>query len=386
MQSHSPSVSDDGDECGSQPAPTLPGSGPAGWRRPTAESGATVESGALVESGAAAEPGGAVAGNGRVLVVAGTHGNEINAPWLLDHWQRHPDQLARSGLALELVIGNPAARAAGRRYLERDLNRSFDPALLKAAGTVPAEVRRARQLLLEHGPRGGQPCLVALDLHSTTANMGNSLVVYGRRPADLALAAALQLQLGLPVYLHEADASQTGYLVERWPCGLVIEVGPVPQAVLLPAIVTQTRIALEAALACLAAAAAGRLRLPDRLVVHRHLGSLDLPRHADGSPAALLHPQRQARDWQPLRPGDPLYVDATGRTLGYQPPAGLEGRSLWPVFLNEAAYGEKGIALSLTEREVWRREPQWGEALQRLAARLDRQAPTGGAGSAAGER
>ena len=25
-----------------------------------------------------------------VLVVAGTHGNELNAPWLLEQWDRNP--------------------------------------------------------------------------------------------------------------------------------------------------------------------------------------------------------------------------------------------------------------------------------------------------------
>ncbi|MDP5122699.1 MAG: succinylglutamate desuccinylase/aspartoacylase family protein, partial [Cyanobium sp. MAG_04] len=29
----------------------------------------------------------------QVLVVAGTHGNERNAPWLLDHWRRQPEAL-----------------------------------------------------------------------------------------------------------------------------------------------------------------------------------------------------------------------------------------------------------------------------------------------------
>ena len=230
---------------------------------------------------------------------------------------------------------------------------------------------RARELLAWHGPTGRQPCLVALDLHSTTAAMGNSLVVYGRRPADLALAAALQDRLGLPVYLHEGDARQTGYLVERWPCGLVIEVGPVPQGVLQPAIVQQTRIALEEALAVLAQAARGGLRLPHRLLVHRHLGSLDLPRCADGSPAALIHPQRQGRDWQPMRPGEALFLDAVGGTVAYEPPQGLEGRTVWPVFINEAAYGEKGIALSLTQREAWDVQPDWGQALRDLAVRLE---------------
>jgi aspartoacylase len=307
-----------------------------------------------------------------VLVVAGTHGNEINAPWLLDHWQREPRSAPRTELLLEWRLGNPAARAACRRYLERDLNRSFDPALLQATGPVPLEVERARQLLADCGSTGTTPCGVVFDLHSTTAAMGNSLVVYGRRPADLALAAALQTDLGLPIYLHEADVRQTGYLVERWPCGLVIEVGPVPQGVLAPAIQRQTRLALESALAALERAARGCLRLAPQLVVHRHLGSLDLPRHRDGSPAAVLHPERLGRDWQTLRPGDPLFLDGEGATHPYQPPAGLEDSCVWPVFINEAAYGEKGIALSLTQREVWATQPAWREALTALATTLER--------------
>ncbi|MEB3264137.1 MAG: aspartoacylase [Synechococcus sp.] len=309
---------------------------------------------------------------GRVLVVAGTHGNERNAPWLLAAWRRNPALLEAAGLAVDLVEGNPAALAAGVRYLDRDLNRSFVPALLNDPAQQAREVCRARALLEQHGPIGQRPARVVFDLHSTTAAMGNSLVVYGRRPADLALAAALQGRLGLPVYLHEADSHQQGFLVERWPCGLVIEVGPVPQGVLAPAIVRQTRLALEAGLAALAEAAAGSLRLPQQLVVHRHRGSLDLPRGSDGVPEACFDPRRERRDWQPLRTGDPLFEAADGRRWAYAPPPELEEETVWPVFLNEAAYGEKGIALSLTTRERWRREPSWSDALAELASGLER--------------
>jgi len=307
---------------------------------------------------------------GKVLLVAGTHGNELNGPWLFDAWQRDPGRLPDSDLALVLAIGNPAARAAGRRYLERDLNRSFDPDRLADAGAGELETGRARQLLADHGPEGVEPCLVAIDLHSTTASMGNGLVVYGQRPADLALAAGLQGDLGLPIYLHEADAAQTGYLVERWPCGLVIEVGPVAQGVVNPAILQQTRLALESALAVLAQARTGRLRLPRRLVMHHHLCSLDLPRHGDGSPRGVIHPLRHGRDWQPLRPGDPLFLSETGETLPYEPPSGIGSDPVWPVFINEAAYGEKGIALSLTRRRSWPVQRGWAEALEAQAARL----------------
>jgi aspartoacylase len=40
------------------------------------------------------------------------------------------------------------------------------------------------------------------------------------------------------------------------------------------------------------------------------------------------------------------------------------------VFINEAAYGEKGIALSLTRREIWPVARDWEAGLRELAGRL----------------
>ena len=309
------------------------------------------------------------AGGGPVLVVAGTHGNERNAVWLLERWRRNPGLLNSAGIDLVMTLGNPAAVAANRRYLERDLNRSFQPALLNDPGNQEQEVRRALELLAQWGPAGSQPCPVVFDLHSTTAAMGNSLVVYGRRPADLALAAGLQDRLGLPVYVHEKDPHQCGYLVEQWPCGLVIEVGPVPQGVVTARICRQTQLALETALALLAEARWGPLRLPQQLVVHRHLRSLDVPRAANGEACALIHPLRHDRDWQPLRPGDPLFLSDSGDTIPWEPQPG-DPPTVWPVFINEAAYEEKGIALSLTQREQWPASLTWSRELERKAKGL----------------
>lgn len=308
----------------------------------------------------------------KVLVVGGTHGNELNAPWLLAQWGQQPHSLDRSGLELELVLGNPEAHRLNRRYIDRDLNRSFTPDLLADPSPSSLEVLRARELIASYGPAGHSSCSVALDLHSTTSAMGNSLVVYGRRPADLALAAGIQAALGLPIYLHEADGAQTGFLVERWSCGLVIEVGPVAQGVLQAGICRQTQLAVEASLAVLARAKAGSLRLPENLEVHLHLGSLDMPRDRSGQPVACVHPQRLLRNWQPMAPGADLFstpagtAPASGTAMPYTPPPGLEGQSVWPVFINEAAYGEKGIALSLTRREIWPVQPAWLGALGSL--------------------
>lgn len=301
----------------------------------------------------------------RVLVVAGTHGNEINGPWLLDQWRQHPALIDSEGLDVQLAIGNPAACAQGRRYLDRDLNRSFRPDLLKKASVSAAESDRemmqALALLKQFGPEGQTPCNLVVDLHSTTSAMGNCLVVYGRRPVDLALAALVQHRLGLPIYLHEADSAQQGFLAERWPCGVVIEVGPVPQNVRRSDIVLQTRLALEAVLAAIRSVRLGTARYPGQVVIHRHLGSLDLPRRSSGEADSLVHPNLQDRDWHPLKSGDPLFIDAESRTSVFEGEDGIV-----PLFINEAAYAEKAIALSLTKRERWPLPKDWKEALDEL--------------------
>jgi aspartoacylase len=302
---------------------------------------------------------------GRVLLVGGTHGNERNGLWLLDQWRKHPDQLQRHGLALELVVGNPAAAQDNRRYLERDLNRSFRPELLDDPDAPWYEQRRARELLARHGPDGNEPCLVAIDLHSTTAAMGNSLVLYNRQPASLALAAALQRRLGLPIYLHESDLHQSGYLAACWPCSLVIEVGPVAQGLVCGPICQQSQIAVEIALEALSQARAGAIPLGSELVVHGHLRSIDLPRHDDGSPAGLVHPDLQ----------DPLFLAMDGTVTSFSPEQGEASEHFWPVFINEAAYGEKGIALSLTRRQILPVAADWAASLTALAKRLKQDLP-----------
>jgi aspartoacylase len=298
-----------------------------------------------------------------VLLVTGTHGNERNGPWLQDQWLLQPSTLQRPGLRVQSLLGNPAAFAQNSRYLDRDLNRSFTKELLQLRNSQELEVHRAQELLACHGPAGSDPAQVLLDLHSTTAAMGSCLVVYGERPADLALAAACQGQLGLPIYLHGTDSRQNGFMVSQWPCGLVLEVGPVPQGVVAPLICSQTALGVNCLLDLLSAAFSAPLQLPAQLVVHRHLRSLDLPRDADGRPTACLHPERLRGDWRPLKPGDPLFLSAAGNTIQF---TGNDTGSLSTVFSNEAAYQEKQIALSVTRREQLAPSPAWAQALTAL--------------------
>ncbi|WP_293254115.1 MULTISPECIES: succinylglutamate desuccinylase/aspartoacylase family protein [unclassified Microcoleus] len=59
---------------------------------------------------------------------------------------------------------------------------------------------------------------------------------------------------------------------------------------------------------------------------------------------AAIHPQLQFKDYEPLHPGEPMFLTFTGESLPYQ------GEStVFPVFINEAAYYEKHIGMLLTK-------------------------------------
>lgn len=289
----------------------------------------------------------------QVLLVAGTHGNEINAPWLINQWSKYPDVINDHGLRLSKVIANPEALKLNKRYLQYDLNRSFRSDFLNSKNSNTYEFLRARELFLTYGPHGLNPCQVALDFHSTTAAMGTSLVVYGRRPLDLALSSLLQARLGLPIYLHEGDNNQKGFLVEAWPCGLVIEIGPVPQGTLNANIINQTRLTLQVCLEELENLNSNKAFFPDQIVVHRHLKSIDYPRSDSGEIEGYVHFKLQNSNWSLVNNGDPLFMKLNGETVIYK------GEPVVPVFINEAAYMEKNIAMSFTKREVWKFSSDW---------------------------
>ena len=294
----------------------------------------------------------------QVLLVAGTHGNEINGIFLFDQWEKLSHLINTQGIKTYSVIGNPEAKKAGKRYIHQDLNRSFQEDSFLSINSSDFEGSRASELVNLYGEVGENPCLIALDFHTTTASMGSCLVVYGRRDADLALASLIQNQLGLPIYLHESDQKQTGFLVESWPCGIVIEIGPIGQGLLNSRIISQTKLILETFMEQINQVKNLNLYFPEKLIIHRHIKSIDFPRDEKGNIDGYVHTQRQSKDWQELKKDDELFFKLNGEIIRFE-----EDEPYVPVFINEAAYMEKNIAMSFTKRESWDLKKEWKQSL-----------------------
>lgn len=318
----------------------------------------------------------------RVVVAAGTHGNEYTGVWVARRLEA--SDLARyPSLRVETLVANPRAHAENRRFVDHDLNRQFATASLAATDAPGYEPRRAKEISAALGPKGawageagdGVACDVLIDLHTTTANMGCTIIVpdycahalacaayIAGRWADAAdVAAAFPLRVLIEQGFSHADSP---YLASVARQGMEIEVGPTPQGLLRADCVAATERAVELALEYFELAARRQAPpTPPTLAAFADRGKLRWPPGAGCLPGALVHPSLQGRDFEPLRAGEPLWLGADGQTIAYD---GSAGGEVLPIFVNEAAYynAESGAGIILCEAVTWRLEPACETAKQ----------------------
>lgn len=299
-----------------------------------------------------------------IALCGATHGNELTGATIVQRAKVDRKPFIREHLHITPIISNPRALREVRRYVDEDLNRAFIVEKLNDIDLVSYEAQRAKALNAVLGPKGSPGNVdVIVDLHTTTANMGATLLI--RERDDLARRVAAYVTMVHPAVRvltstvtavqNAADgrkpAREFPFITEIAPHGIGIEVGPIPQGVLRADILEKTEVVLHTVLDALSTDAAGSLSelegLPSRIEVFRFWKDLDYPRDEEGDIIGIVHPDRQDRDFEVVDPGDVLFIGFEGKEHRWQ-----ESDTVWPVFINEAAYYEKGIAMSLTTRET----------------------------------
>jgi len=127
----------------------------------------------------------------RVVVVGGTHGNELTGVYLIKKFEQFPELLHRSSFEAMTLLANPEAVVLNRRYVDRDLNRCFADEDLANPALMSYEDRRAKAIAAQLKPENQPDVDVIIDLHSTTANMGLTILPSSKQPFNLRLAAYL---------------------------------------------------------------------------------------------------------------------------------------------------------------------------------------------------
>ncbi|MEQ2212830.1 hypothetical protein XENOCAPTIV_005587 [Xenoophorus captivus] len=159
---------------------------------------------------------------------------------------------------------------------------------------APYEIIRSRELNAMLGPKGSRAAVdLVCDLHNTTANMGLCFIAYS--DSDwICLHIFKYLQVNISNFSPEK---------KYYPLSAAMEIGPQPHGCVKSNIYTAMKEGVQ------------------------HMLDWD-------------------RDFCLLHPGDPLFQTFSGETLTYK-----GNEPLYPFFINECAYYEKGIAVSLARKK-----------------------------------
>ncbi|CAL8277686.1 unnamed protein product [Arctogadus glacialis] len=291
----------------------------------------------------------------RVAIFGGTHGNEMSGVTLVNLWMMNSrEEIQRKGVETQPFITNPKAVEKCSRYVDTDLNRAFTTENLSAphGKDLPYEVQRAQEINRLFGPKGSSEAYdVIFDLHNTTSNMGCTLILESSKDHfNLQMMNYIKKAIApdsCPVLLNEDPGLKyaTARSVAKHSVGL--EVGPQPQGVLRSNIFEAMRIILKHALDFIELFNEGVEFPPCTVDVFKVSERMDYPRDSNGNIIAMVHPNLQDCDWEPLTPGDPMFQTFDGKTIPYE-----GAGAVYPTFINEAAYYEKQQAFVTTRRET----------------------------------
>jgi aspartoacylase len=284
----------------------------------------------------------------RVAIVGGTHGNEFTGAFIVKKFEQFPNLIKRNSYETLTILGNPQAFYAGKRYIEKDLNRCFLNENLQNDNLASYEEIRAKEITKILKEDSQTKVDVIIDLHSTTANMGLSIILGNQHPFLLKLVAYLSAVNPLVKVCYTIPEKGSNFLRSLNELGFVIEVGAVAQGVLNADLFQKTEQLIHTILDYLEKHNQGDIpEINHPLTLYKYRGTVDYPRNENGEIQAMIHPDIQFRDYQPLNPGDPLFLTLDGKAIAY------EGAStVYPIFINEAAYYEKGIAMLFTEKQI----------------------------------
>ncbi|WP_419206219.1 aspartoacylase [Photobacterium leiognathi] len=285
-----------------------------------------------------------------VAVVGGTHGNEFSGIYLLKKWQSTPQSLVRESFSVETVFANPKAFDENKRYVDHDLNRQFGLHDLANFELASYEQSRAKALNEQIGPKGNAKSDFIIDLHNTTSNMGPSLILLQSDQFNRQLGAYVKEKMPDAVVVFEDHTSVDDHL---FVCsiakqGVIIEVGPQPQSVIRQDVLDWMEDMTGHILDFVHLYNTNEIPvLADSYDAYRYEETLKLPVDEQGERIGMVHKSVQDNDFEPLNPGDPIFTLFDGAEIFW------EGDYVaYPHFINEAAYYDNNLAMSLGKKIV----------------------------------
>ena len=279
-----------------------------------------------------------------LVLIGSTHGNEWTGAYLIRHLEANKNILASDSYQTHYIFANEKAFQLSQRYVEKDLNRCFNFSDRSTDRTY--EEKLARNLKRKVSELTGKEECLLVDMHTTTAAMGTTLIVDKLTKFNLQLLSFLCKKIPHAKVFAWIEEKKSGFINELSDSSLTIEVGPVERA-------TLKHEAYQKTLECvrhvkdfmLAYNDDNKICMGESIDIYVYKDKLDYPRDKDGHISAMIHKEFESKNFQTLLADSPVFCDFFGNTIQYGKHDNLQA-----LFIGEASYYEKGFACCLAKK------------------------------------
>jgi len=255
----------------------------------------------------------------KIAIIGGTHGNEPTGIEVIKHLEAETPKYKNE---YQTFLGNPEAYKIGKRYVDSDLNRAFG----KTGQSKGVETKLSSELT--KSIQGNFDFV--LDLHTTTSNMGATVILTHLDEASVRAACWLkENNPELVIIVSSRAGGDCPYTTSMASSGLTVEIGPVANNVVKAELVLLTQ------------------KLVTDLLDFDFHKTWELENiecfHTQGIKSYpegkwMVHPEVDGHDFVEVRDGDPLFINMNKETSNHS------GDPIYPLFVNEAAYQENNTA------------------------------------------
>jgi aspartoacylase len=263
----------------------------------------------------------------RIAIVGGTHGNE---PVGIEVVKALKEQNLETIHEYKTFTGNPKAYELQKRFVDSDLNRAF------GKKGKPIGYEKTRSLELKKEIENNFDFII--DLHTTTTNMGLTVLLNNTNKLTQQASCYLKSEYPELKLIEEDDLDEDcTHLGSLTPARITIEVGPVANNVVSGGLVIKTHQMVTTLLNW-------DFKKDfdySKTEVFKTVDTLYYPKEEGW----YIHPSIENQDFKPLKPGSPIFINIEGEERTY------EGqKTLYPFFINEAAYLRNSMAMILAKK------------------------------------
>lgn len=282
----------------------------------------------------------------KVFIVGGTHGNEQIGAYLVGNLSKEFIKNQYS-FPVETLVANPKAVRRKIRYIDEDLNRLFKMKELENLDKSSYEHERARVINHSIGPKGANKNFL-IDLHTTNANMGVTIMTPKRSPFKLNLLYYISQRVkDINIYFSK-EMDDRPSLNSITNGSFLIEIGPVANNTLQSDVYFMMKSIVQHTLEFIEKHRVGELTLNMELELegYESAGPIPYPRNEEGELLGMIHPNIQGQDLKKIiKKGDPIFKLFTGEDVLFEE----EGEYLM-AFINESAYYIENVAFYLINK------------------------------------